>query len=87
MCIANCQAKTYASFDMFMKFEELHAQNKTWRSYIDISKYTGMEVEHKHDTGNELKARNDMHFSGPNNKDHMKSIRKELGGLQRQAHM
>ena len=31
---------------MFMRVEYNFAKKSTWRDHIDISKYTGMEVEH-----------------------------------------
>jgi len=51
-CIKNCQEKTYQSFDMFMRVQYNFAKNKTFRDYVDISKYTGMEVEHGLNTAN-----------------------------------
>ena len=52
LCIYNCQDKVYKSFDLYMEIAQRHAARKNFRNYVDISKYTEMEIEHKHDTGN-----------------------------------
>ncbi len=49
-CLANCQDKTYKAFDLYMGVAERVAARRNFRSYVDISRFTGMEVEHKHDT-------------------------------------
>jgi hypothetical protein len=53
-CISNCQSKTYRAFDMYMQVAVKSEAKKDYRSFIDISRYTGMEVEHQHDTASEL---------------------------------
>lgn len=45
-CISNCQEKTYKSFDMYMIIMQRYAAKRNFRHYVDISKFTGMEVEH-----------------------------------------
>ena len=50
-CIKNCQEKTYQAFDMYMRVEYNFAKKTTWRDHIDVSRYTGMEVEHGLNTG------------------------------------
>ena len=45
-CIKNCQEKTYQAFDMYMRVEYNFSKNKTWRDYVDLSRYSGMEIEH-----------------------------------------
>ncbi len=35
-----------------MRVQYNFAKNKTFRDFVDISKYTGMEVEHGLNTGN-----------------------------------
>ena len=49
-CIANCQDKTYAAFDLYMEINKRFAARKSTRDFIDIAKYTEMEIEHGHDT-------------------------------------
>lgn len=49
-CIQNCQDKTYKAFDLYMAVNERIAARRNFRAYVDISKFTGMEIEHKHDT-------------------------------------
>lgn len=51
-CLSNCQNKTKRAFDMMLGMQQRWAARKTFRDYVDISKYTGMEVENKHDTAN-----------------------------------
>jgi|TARA_B110000285_G_scaffold228323_1_gene291129 hypothetical protein len=36
---------------MYMRVEYNFAKKTTWRDHIDISRYTGMEVEHGLNTG------------------------------------
>ena len=43
-----------------MELQKRAAARKTFRDQIDISKYTEMEVEHKHDTDNVI-----SHVNGP----------------------
>ena len=61
-CLANCQDKTYKAFDLYMNVAERFAARKNFRSYVDISKFTGMEVEHKHDTESVILHKNDGHI-------------------------
>ena len=49
-CIKNCQNKTYQAFDMYMRVQYNFAKKQTWRDYVDLSNYAGMEVEHSHNT-------------------------------------
>ena len=37
---------------MYMRVQYNFAKSTTWRDHIDVSKYTGMEVEHGLNTGN-----------------------------------
>ena len=37
---------------MFMRVQYNFEKNKTWRDYVDLSGFTGMEVEHGLNTGN-----------------------------------
>ena len=50
-CVKNCQEKTYQAFDIYMRVQYNYAKKQTWRDYIDLSNYTGMEMEHGHNTG------------------------------------
>merc|ERR1712046_95330 len=50
-CVSNCQAKTYKAFEMFMRVQYNFAKKETWRDVVDLSNYTGMEVEHGLNTG------------------------------------
>ena len=44
-----------------MQISEIAAARKTYKDYVDISKFTGMEVEHQHDTTNHLEHENELH--------------------------
>ena len=46
-----------------MNVAERFAARKNFRSYVDISKFTGMEVEHKHDTASEIPHNYDGHIN------------------------
>ena len=62
LCITNCQAKTYAAFDMYWSMRKFGAHNSQKVSeIIDISGYTGMEVEHAHDTSTVLLQKHGVH--------------------------
>ena len=37
---------------MFMRVQYNFGKKQTWRDYVDVSKYTGMEVEHGSNTAN-----------------------------------
>ena len=60
LCLANCQSKTYAAFDMFVAIKKQMAGAAVTRS-VDVSRYTGMEVEHGHNTGNLIEMRHATH--------------------------
>lgn len=62
MCISNCQDKTYQAFDLYMKVSMLVEARKNHKSIVDVSRYTGMEVEHKHDTGSTIAHNYDGHI-------------------------
>ena len=51
-CLTNCQKKTYAAFDMYMRIANYKKEQSTYHDIVDISLFTEMEVKHKHDTGN-----------------------------------
>ena len=50
MCLANCQAKTYQAFDMYWAIRQKMRVASVSQS-VDVSRYTGMEIEHGHNTG------------------------------------
>ena len=60
-CISNCQKKTYSAFDLYMEVQTRVASRQNFRSTVDISRFTGMEVEHKHDTENAMTHLGDGH--------------------------
>ena len=60
-CIANCQAKTYKSFDLYMAVNERVAARRNFRHFVDMSRFTNMEIEHKHDTQSVINHEQDGH--------------------------
>ncbi len=50
LCIKNCQEKTYQAFDMYMRVQYNFEKSRTYKDFVDVSKYTGMEVEHGQNT-------------------------------------
>lgn len=62
-CILNCQSKTSRAFDLYMATSVRFAAKKDWRSQIEVSRFTGMEVEHSHDTASVISHANDLHVT------------------------
>ncbi|MFS8160450.1 MAG: Tim10/DDP family zinc finger protein [Candidatus Roizmanbacteria bacterium] len=62
-CITNCQEKTYKAFDLYLRMQVIAAKQKTYRDFVDISKFTGMEVEHAHDTTNKFPHNDELHVN------------------------
>ncbi len=60
-CISNCQDKTFKAFDLYMEVAQRVSARRNARHYVDISKFTGMEVEHKHDTDNRVLQVSSLH--------------------------
>ena len=44
-----------------MNVNERAAARRNFRHYVDVSRFTGMEVEHKHDTESVIPHLNDGH--------------------------
>ena len=84
-CISNCHDKTYKAFDMYMGVSERFAARKNFRSYVDISRFTGMEVEHKHDTESVISHNSDGHINPQSLEDFNKSVTKSYGDIQKKA--
>ena len=84
-CISNCQAKTYRAFDMYLQMSVKAEARKDARSYIDISRYTGMEVEHQHDTASELNHDVGLHVSAGPLKDYSELVGNKLGDIKGKA--
>jgi hypothetical protein len=62
LCVQNCQEKTYQAFDMYMLIKmRMDAHKSTLENVVDISAFTGMEVEHSHDTESELPSKRGVH--------------------------
>ena len=78
---------------MYMRVQYNFERNKTWRDFVDVSSYTGMEVEHGHNTANlhPMNAASNLgHFdptSGLQSKygELQSKIQQNLGGLKKTA--
>ena len=85
-CISNCQAKTHQAFDMYMRVQYNFSKKKSPWDYIDMSSYTGMEVEHGSNTAYmypESSNANLGHFDPKSNDklNNYRQIEKNLSGL------
>ena len=68
-----------------MNVSERVAARKNFRSYIDVSRFTGMEVEHKHDTESVIPHLNDGHVHPASVQGFKAQVDKEFGEIQRKA--
>ena len=84
-CISNCQSKTYRSFDLYMSASERFAARKNFRHYVDVSRFTGMEVEHKHDTESVIAHKYDGHVHPSQVQDFTDKVDKSYGEIQKKA--
>ncbi|TNV83092.1 hypothetical protein FGO68_gene11320 [Halteria grandinella] len=84
-CLNNCQQKTYAAFDLFMGVSERMEARKNFRAYVDVSRFTGMEVEHKHDTGNAIPHNHDGHIHPKGVEEFNKQVGKTYSEVQKKA--
>ena len=85
LCVKNCQDKTMQSFDLFMRMSHHLEKKRDYRSYIDVSRYTEMEIEHGHDTESVIEILRPTHIHAPHVKTFLKDNEKRHGGLQSQA--
>ncbi len=85
-CINNCQEKTYKAFDLYLITSQSYAQRRDYRHYVDISKYTGMEIEHSHDTSSAYKPDTIRdHYNPKQNKGFVESVQGQYGDLKDKA--
>ncbi len=84
-CISNCQDKTYKAFDLYMGVSERFAARKNYRNIVDISKFTGMEVEHKHDTESVISHKYDGHIHPATVEGFTKTVDREFADIQKKA--
>ena len=70
---------------MYMTASHTYAVRRDYRHYVDISKFTGMEVEHKHDTTSRYAHINSLEVNAENIRNHNKNVAKELGQIRSQA--
>lgn len=78
-CMINCQEKTYQSFDLMMAVKMRLDSLKRTDHVIDLSKYTGMEVEHGHDTASRMPLKHGVHTEFLGTEEASASARKHVG--------
>ena len=80
-CLSNCQAKTYSAFDLYLSVNERFEARKNFRSYVDVSRYTGMEIEHKTDTASAIPHKFDGHVHPKTVEDFSKQVEKSYSAI------
>lgn len=80
ICVKNCQDKTKQAFELMLAVKmRIEAGKKT--NAVDLSRFTGMEVEHAHDTASVLPGKKGVHTYWQDTEERMKyerSQRKDL---------
>jgi hypothetical protein len=61
------------------------AARKDYRSYIDVSKFTGMEIEHGHDTGSVMDHTTELHTHPASLKDFERTVDAKIGDIKSKA--
>ncbi len=62
------------------------AANKSYKDYVDISKFTEMEIEHGHDTANEIRHLNENgHLHPQDYQDFERSVNSQLSEVKTEA--
>jgi hypothetical protein len=84
-CISNCQEKTYKAFDLYMATSVRFAAKKNYRHYVDVSKFTEMEVEHGHDTSNVIDHRLENHVHPGTYQKFTEKVENDLGSVKSEA--
>lgn len=84
-CLANCQAKTYQAFNLYMEVQTRFAASRSIRSYVDVSNFTGMEIEHQHDTASQIPHLNDGHVNMATNESFFNNLEETTSSLKREA--
>lgn len=85
LCISNCQSKTYAAFDLYMQIRTKTEAQKDWRQHVDVSRFTGMESEHGHDTQNIIGTKQGVHVQTATLKDYNAYLQKGTADLSAKA--
>ena len=68
-----------------MQVQVRFASRRSFRNYVDISKFTDMEVEHRHDTESVISHHGDLHIDKSNYEGFRRDIDKEQASLQKTA--
>ena len=61
------------------------AARKNFRNYVDVSRYTGMEVEHKNDTSGAMPHINDGHIHPETVGKFTEQVEKDFGSVKAAA--
>jgi uncharacterized protein (UPF0332 family) len=70
-----------AAFDLFMRMSHHLEKKRDHRSYIDVSRYTEMEIEHGHDTENVISMLRQTHIFPNDVKKFLKDNDQKNAGL------
>ena len=70
---------------MYMQVQKRVAARRDYRHYVDVSKYMGMEVEHKHDTASEIYQNFNGHINPKLLEPFQKNVDKTLSDVKKQA--
>ena len=85
LCVKNCQDKTMLAFDLYMRMQHHLEKKRDYRSYIDVSRYTEMEIEHGHDTENVIDTFRTTHINPADVKNFIEGNDKTHEALQSKA--
>jgi len=71
---------------MYMQVQQRVQAKKTARAFVDLSRYTDMEVEHQHDTGSEIrKVGVGMHAHPVHNHRFNQQVESQYGDIKEKA--
>jgi len=68
-----------------MKVNVRFAAKKDYRSYVDVSRYTEMEVEHSHDTASQIPRSSAEHLQPSQSKEFLKGVESKIGDVKHEA--
>ena len=86
-CQKYCIGDVFAppAFNLSMAVHQRAAARQNFRSYVDVSRFTGMEIEHKHDTESVISHENDGHVHPKSVQDFTEIVGKSYGNIQEKA--
>lgn len=85
ICVKNCQDKTKQAFELMLNVKmRIEACKKS--NAVDLSRFTGMEVEHAHDTASVLPGKKGVHTYWADTEERMKFERGQRKDLIEKAY-